>query len=72
MSKKYLAQSRAAQQRRKRYNACDRKKAFPTHEAALRKGQDVYHCRFCRQYHRTGSLAQLANNLTKRHARRRS
>ena len=63
---KYAAHSRRIQRRRKRLLGCDRKVPYPSRDAAMQKGQDVYHCRFCGQRHRTGSLAQLAIKIGRR------
>lgn len=65
MANKYRAQSKVAQLARRRYKACESKKPFPNREAAQQHGNDVYLCRFCGQWHRTGSIAQLANRLTR-------
>jgi len=43
----------------RRFNKCERKKAFPTREAAFQKGQEVYRCGYCNQWHRSGALATL-------------
>jgi Zn-finger protein len=45
---------------------CESKKPFPNREAAAQQhGNDVYQCKFCSKWHRTGSAAMLANGLTR-------
>lgn len=43
----------------RKWKTCTRKRAYPTREAAFQKGQEVYRCRYCRQFHRSGSLSKL-------------
>lgn len=57
---KYKAESRAAQARRREDRMCLRKVSFASRELAERKGQRVYRCDYRKQWHRSGSLAQLA------------
>lgn len=67
---KYAAQSRAAQRHRIMERGCKSKRAYPTREAAAaQKGNDVYQCKFCHQWHRTGAIAALANTMAKRNRR---
>jgi hypothetical protein len=50
------------------WRSCRRKVGFPTRAAAERSGQDVYQCRICGRWHRTGSNARLAAALRRRRA----
>lgn len=43
----------------RKWKTCDRKKAYDTREAAFQKGQEVYQCRYCGKFHRSGSLSKL-------------
>lgn len=44
--------------------SCDRKKKFNNKsEAELNKGQDVYLCRFCGKWHRSGSIGRTLIKL---------
>lgn len=43
----------------RKWKTCERKKAFPTREAAFQKGQEIYRCPYCRQFHRTAETAKL-------------
>lgn len=38
-----------------RYRACERKRAYPSREAAYQKGCCVYECVFCGKFHRSSS-----------------
>ncbi len=62
---KYAKQSHKAQKARLRWRMCERKVKFPTEEAAYQKGQQTYRCRFCGQWHRSGSIAKLTAALRK-------
>jgi len=63
---KYLAESRASQRARRKRRMCDDKVRYPTAEAARQKGQDIYFCKHCRHWHRSGAVAQLAARLMRR------
>lgn len=56
---KYASQSRKAQRSRIRARSCENKKAFESADEARQKGQDIYKCRHCGKWHRTGQLASL-------------
>ncbi len=56
---KFRAQSNAAQAARRKFRMCERKVGFPTAEAPRQPGQDIYRCKYCGQWHRTGQLAAL-------------
>lgn len=56
---KFLAQSRSAQAARRKVRMCERKVGYSSAEAARQKGQDVYQCKHCGLWHRTGQLAAL-------------
>jgi hypothetical protein len=45
------------------WKSCLRKKAFPTAEAAYQKGQEIYRCRYCGLWHRTGGTLKLLAQL---------
>ena len=62
---KYRAQSQAAQATRRRERMCDRKKPYPSAEAAQQKGQRTYRCPHCRLWHRSGSLAALVAKVSR-------
>jgi Zn-finger protein len=49
----------------RQWKTCTRKKAYPSREAAFQKGQEVYQCRYCHQFHRSGSLSKLVAALQK-------
>lgn len=67
---KYRAQSKAAHREYKKLRACIRKVRFDTADEARRKGQDIYQCKHCGGWHRSGSVYTLANTLLRKHARR--
>lgn len=50
----------------RRWKACERKRAYPTAEAAAIPNQRVYRCPYCGKFHRSGALTTLANRLRKR------
>ncbi len=56
---KYRAQSKAAQRARRKIRMCERKVGFLNAAAARQPGQDIYKCRHCELWHRTGQLASL-------------
>ena len=56
---KYKHFSKLAQKRRRHERTCERKKAYPTEQAAYQKGQEVYKCPYCHLWHRSGQLARL-------------
>lgn len=43
----------------RRFKKCERKRAYPTKEAAYQKGQESYLCGYCNKWHRSGALASL-------------
>ncbi|MDE2098703.1 MAG: hypothetical protein KGL39_15725 [Patescibacteria group bacterium] len=45
------------------WKSCQRKRAYPTKELAYQKGQQVYRCRHCGHWHRSGALAKLNAQL---------
>jgi Zn-finger protein len=59
MANKYRAQSRAAQAERRKFRMCDRKVGYATPDEARQRGQDIYQCKHCHLWHRTGQLASL-------------
>lgn len=71
---KYKAAARAAHRYRQRELACLSKRAYPTREAALCPGQDVYQCCYCDKWHRSTMVnnirAQIRNPKHVRPARR--
>lgn len=56
---KYKAESRRARKAYRKNKACGWKRAYATQEDAFQKGQNVYHCKYCKQWHRTGAMAEL-------------
>lgn len=56
---KFWKQSSPARVSFRVWRACARKKGFPTAEAAHQRGQEVYRCRHCGQWHRSGALGKL-------------
>jgi hypothetical protein len=54
---KYKAESRAAQEKRRKFMACEAKKTYQTRELAekgIPRPQRAYRCRYCGLWHRTG------------------
>ena len=62
---KYAAESRSSQQERKLRRACTDKVRYATRQEAYQKGQNLYRCKHCDGWHRTGSLATLIYDLKK-------
>lgn len=63
---RYAKESRKCQGQRRLNRACLSKKAFATADEARQPGQDIYRCRHCGQWHRTGAAAALAAVLGRR------
>jgi hypothetical protein len=63
---KYKGISQRLKRQRLKARGCRSKVAYPTREAARRKGQDVYACPYGDHYHVTGAAATLAATLAKR------
>ena len=54
---KYAAQSKAAQDARRKHVGCERKKTYQTRQKAekgIPRPQRAYRCRYCGLWHRTG------------------
>lgn len=60
---KYKGKSREAQEKRKRYWSCDRKRGYLTEDDAYQHGQKAYRCRFCGLWHRSGASAKFYNQI---------
>ena len=45
------------------WKACLRKRQYPTREAAWQKGQEVYRCQHCGQWHRTSGVNKFVAQL---------
>lgn len=68
MGNKYEEHSRKAQLERKRKKSCEGKVAYATRydaEYRIPAGQNVYECEFCNQWHRSGSMGRLIDQLKK-------
>lgn len=63
---KYESISRKLKRKRQREKGCRNKVAYPTREAASKRGQDVYRCPYGAHYHRSGAAATLAATLANR------
>lgn len=66
MANKYAAQSKIAQTERKRLSSCEGKKKFMSKEEAYQKNQDVYKCKFCDGWHRSGAMTKFIVRLNNR------
>jgi hypothetical protein len=49
----------------RRWKMCERKRKYATREEAFQKGQEVYQCKHCGYWHRSGSLASLVAKVSK-------
>lgn len=57
---KYKLASIAAQARRRKWQACDRKRKYKTAvEARHSTNQEVYKCRYCSFFHRSGQIETI-------------
>jgi hypothetical protein len=48
---------------RKMQRACKSKRRYETAEAAYQKGQQVYQCRYCYGFHRSGKFGRWLKEL---------
>jgi hypothetical protein len=58
---KYKQFAKRAREVGHRYSSCERKRVFDTREEAFQKGQEVYHCKYCGKWHRTGQIHKLVS-----------
>jgi hypothetical protein len=75
MANKYDKESKKAQRKARKAHGksvCEKKKAYETREEAHQKGQEVYKCKFCKKWHRSGSLINLLAKTKKRAERRKN
>jgi hypothetical protein len=74
MANKYDKQSKAAQRKARKAHGksvCEKKKSYETREEAHQKGQEVYKCKFCKKWHRSGSLISLLSKAKKKAERQK-
>ena len=55
---KYAKQAKEAKLKRIKKRSCEDKARFKTKDDAYQKGQEVYKCKFCGGWHRSGALAK--------------
>ncbi len=66
---KYKHLSDEARKLRSKIKMCLSKRSYETKEEAYQKGQEIYKCKHCGKWHRSGQLSRFMYHLRKGHYR---
>lgn len=62
---KYLTFSKEAQRKRRLFKKCISKVKYSSKEAAYQRGQEIYFCTNCNNWHRSGTFAKFVATVKK-------